>query len=77
MVRRDASKSVAEGGVGYFVNNGEIAESRSFFRPFLNCLLNPGLTIVIFVFSNFFMDHDSVDYVKNGSSELWVMGAGG
>ena len=77
MVGGDASKSVAEGGVGYFVKNGEIAESSSFFRPFLNCLLNPGLTIVIFDFSNFFMAHDSVDYVKNGLFELWVMGAGG
>ena len=78
MVGGDASKSVSEGGVGYFVKNGQIfAESRSFFRPFLNCLLNPSLAIVIFDFSNFNTAHDGVDYVKNGWFELWVMGAGG
>ena len=62
---------------GYFVRNGQIAESSSFFRPFLNCLLNPGLAIVIFDSSNSVMAHDGVDYVKNGWFELWVMGAGG
>ena len=77
MAGGDASKSVAEGGVGYFVKNGQIAESSSFFRPFLDCLLNPGLAIVIFDFSNFDTAHDGVDYVKNSWFELWVMGAGG
>ena len=67
MVGGDASKSVAEGGVGYFVKNGQMAESSSFFRPFLNYLLNPGLAIVIFDFSNFDTTHGSVYYVKNGS----------
>ena len=57
--------------------NGQIAESRSFFRLFLNCLLSPGLAIVIFDFSNFYTAHDGVDYVKNGWFELWVMGVGG
>ena len=73
----DASDSIAEGGVGYFVKNGQIAEGSSFFRPFLNCLRNPGLAIVIFDFSNFDMAHDGVEYVKNGWFQLWVMGAGG
>ena len=77
MVGGDVSESVAEGGVGYFVKNGQIAESSSFFRPFLNCLLNPGPAIVIFDFSNFDTSHDGVDHVKNGWFELWVMGAGG
>ena len=77
MVGGDASKSVAEGGVGYFAKNGQIAESSSFFCPFLDCLLNPGLAIVIFDFSNFGTAYGSVDYVKNGWFELWVMGAGG
>ena len=77
MAGGDASKSVAEGGVGYFVKNSQIAESSSFFRPFPNCLLNPGLAIVIFDFSNFDTAHDGVDYVKNGWFELWVMGASG
>ena len=77
MVGGDASRSVAEGGVGYFVKNGQIAEGSSFFRPFLNCLPDPRLAIVIFNFSNFDTAHDSVDYVKNGWFELWVMGAGG
>ena len=77
MVGGDASKSVAEGGMGYFVKNGQIVESSSFFRSFLDCLLNPGLAIVIFDFSNFDTAHGSVDYVKNGSFELYVMGAGG
>ena len=72
-----ASKSVAKGGVGYFVKNGQIAKGSSFFHPFLNCLLNPGLAVVIFDFSNFDTAHDGVDYVKNGWFELWVMGAGG
>ena len=70
MAGGDASKSVAEGEVGYFVKNGQIAEGSSFFRPFLNCLLNPGLAIVIFNFSDFDMAHDSVGYVKNGWFEL-------
>ena len=77
MAGGDASKSVAEGGVGYFVKNGQIAEGSSFSRPFLNRLLNPGLAIAIFDFSNFDTAHDGVDYVKNGWFELWVMGAGG
>ena len=77
MAGGDASKSVAKGGVGYFVKNGQIAEGSSFSRPFLNCLLNPGLAIVNFDFSNFLTTHDGVDYVKNGWFELWVMGAGG
>ena len=55
----------------------KIAEGSSFFRPFLDCLLNPGLAIVIFNFSNFDTVHDSVDYVKNGWFELWVVGASG
>ena len=76
MVGGDASKSVAEGGVGYFVKNGQIEEGSSFYRPFLNCLLNPGLTIVIFDFSNFDTAHDHVDHVKNGWFELWEMDAG-
>ena len=63
--------------MGYFVKNGQIAEGSSFSRPFLNCLLNPGLAIVIFDFSNFVTAHNGVDYVKNGWFELWVMGAGG
>ena len=62
--------------MGYFVKNGRIAEGSSFSRPFLNCLLNPGLAIVIFDFSNFVTAHDGVNYVKNGWFELWVMGAG-
>ena len=77
MVGGDTSRSVAEGGVGYFVKNGQMAQGSSFFRPSLNCLLNPGLAIVIFDFSNFDTVHDSVDYVENGWFELWVMGAGG
>ena len=77
MAGGDASKSVAEGGVGYFVKNGQIAEGSSFSRPFLNCLLNPGLAIVIFDFSKFDTAHDDVDCVKNGWFVLWVMGAGG
>ena len=77
MAGGDASKSVAEGGMGYFVKNGQIVESSSFFRSFLDCLLNPGLAIVIFDFSNFDMAHDGVEYVKNGWFRLWVMGAGG
>ena len=72
-----ASKSVAKGGVGYFVKNGQIAEGSSFFHLFLNCLLNPGLAIVILDFSNFDMAHDGVHHVKNGWFELWAMGAGG
>ena len=77
MAGGDNFESVAEGKAGYFVKNGQIAEGSSFFRPFLNCLLNPGLAIVIFDFSNFDMPHGGVDYVKNGWFELWVMGAGG
>ena len=52
-------------------------EGSSFFHSFLNCLLNPGLAIVILDFSNFDMAHDGVHHVKNGWFELWVMGAGG
>ena len=76
MAGGDASESVAKGGARYFVQNGQISEVGSFFRPFLNCLLNPSRAIVIFDFSNFDMAHD-VDYVKNGWFELWVMGASG
>ena len=64
MAGGDASKSVAEGRAGYFVKSGQIAEVGSFFRPFLNCLLNPGLAIAIFDFSNFDMAHDGVDCEK-------------
>ena len=71
MVVGDASRSVAEGGVG------QIAEGSSFSCPFLNCLLNPGLVIVILNFLDFDTVHDSVDYVENGWFELWVMGTGG
>ena len=77
MAGGDAPESVAEGGVGYFVKNCQIMEASLFFRPFLNCLLNPALTIMIFNFLNFDMAHDGVDYVENGWFELWVMGASG
>ena len=77
MAGGDTSESVAKGGAGYFVENGQIAEVGSFFRPFLNCLMNPGLAILIFDFSNLDAAHDCVDYVKNGWFELWVVGAGG
>ena len=77
MARGDASESVAEGGAGYFVENRQITEASLFFRPFLNCLLNPALTIMIFNFSNFDTAHGGVDYVENDWFELWVMGASG
>ena len=53
MAGRDVSESVAKGGAGYLVKNRQIAEASLFFRPFLNRLLNPALTIVIFDFSDF------------------------
>ena len=77
MVGRDASESVAEGGAEYFVENGQIAETSSLFRPFLNCLPKPAFTIVIFDFSNFDTAYDVINYVENGWFELWVMEASG
>ena len=70
MVGGGASESVTEGGVGYFVKNCQIAEAILFSHPFLNCLLNPALTIVNFDFSNFDPAHDGVDNVENGWFEL-------
>ena len=46
---QDASRSVAEGGAEYFVNNSQIAEASSFFLPLLDCFLNPSLTAVLLV----------------------------
>ena len=62
---------------GYFVENGQIAETSSFFRPFLNCLPNPAFAIVISDFPNFGAARDVVNYVENGWFELWVMRASG
>ena len=75
MAGGNASESVAEGRAGYSVKNGQIAEASSFFCPFLNCLLNPALTIVVFDFSNFDTAHAVINYVENGWFELWVLGA--
>ena len=77
MVGGDAFESVAEGGVGYFVKNCQIAEAILSFNLLLNCLLNPALTIVIFDFSNFDPARGGVDNVENGWFELWAMGASG
>ena len=76
-MRGNASELVAEGGVGYSVKIGQIVEDSSFFCPFLNYLLYPALTIVVFDFSNFDMAHDVVKYVGNGWFELLVLGASG
>ena len=73
----DASESVAEGGAGNFAENHQIAEASLFFRPFLNRLRNPALTIVIFNFLDFDTARDGVHYVGNGWFELWVIGASG
>ena len=71
MAGGNASKSAAEGGVGYCVKNVQIAAGSSFFRPFLKCLLTLGLAIVISDFSNFDTAHDCVG---GGWFELGVMG---
>ena len=77
MAGGNASESVAEGEVGYSVKNGQITEASSFFCPFLGCLLNPALTIIVFDFSNFDIAYDVVNYVENGWFELWVLGVSG
>ena len=66
MVGGNASKSVAEGGTGYFVQDGRIAEASIFLLPLFDFLLNPALRIALFGFSNFDTAHDDVDYVKSG-----------
>ena len=77
MAGGNASESVAEGRAVYSVKNGQIPEASLFFCPFLNCLLNPTLMIIVFDFSNIDMAHDVVNYVENGWFELRVLGASG
>ena len=61
----ESSECVAEGGAGYFVWNGQVAEASPFFLPLLDCFLNLTLTIALYGVSSFGMAHGGVGYVES------------
>ena len=78
MAGRDASESVAEGGVGYIVQDSEITEAGALCCSLLNCLLNSRLAVVLLHFSNFDSAHDvkSVWFELRVNGRLWWTGRG-